>query len=420
MDRRDFLRAAGFAGLSLAAPVGVRQARAQDAGPYDGLFFVLVNAGGGWDPTSFCDPKGRVNEEEMDPMNMYLRDEIGTAGNLTFAPMADNQAFFERHYNRMLVINGVDTATNGHDSGSRHTWSGRLAEGYPALGAMLAASLAPIKPLSFISNGGYDLTMGLVAPTRTGDTGALTRIAFPGRLDPNNADTSLHTEETEARIQAAQRARLERQQAAQRLPRLKHAMNSLFVARAGENEIKRLTEFLPSQLDNSNNRMRRQAQVAIAAYKAGVCAAANLNSGGFDTHGDHDNRQSAALTRVTQGVDFLWEEAERQGVADRMVVVMGSDFGRTPGYNAQNGKDHWSITSMVLMGAGIPGNRVIGATTERHRPLTVNPQSLAIDESGVRITPGHVHRALRELANVDGTELDRQFPLADAPLPLLA
>lgn len=418
MDRRDFMKAAGLAGLSLTVPLGGKKAHAQDMGPYDGTFFVLVNAGGGWDPTSLCDPKGAVNAEDTDPMNHYLRDDIGTAGNIRYAPMADNQAFFDKHYSRLMVVNGVDTATNGHDSGSRHTWSGRLAEGFPSLGALMAASLAPVKPLSFISNGGYDLTMGLVAPTRTGNTSSLSRIAFPGRIDPGNADSALYTEQTQSRLQMAARARLERKMAKQRLPRLSHALNSLFIARSGENEIRRLTEFMPEDLDNSNNRLRRQAQVALAAYKAGVCAAANLSVGGFDTHGDHDNRQGGALTTFTQGVDFLWDEAERMGVADKMVVVMGSDFGRTPGYNGQNGKDHWSITSMMLMGRGIPGNTVIGTTDDGHRPNTVNPQTLAPDENGIRITPGHVHKALRKLAGLQGSELDRQFPIVQEDLPL--
>ena len=59
MDRRDFLKLAGLSGLSVAVPF--QQAKAQDSILYEGNFFVQVNAGGGWDPTSFCDPKGALN-----------------------------------------------------------------------------------------------------------------------------------------------------------------------------------------------------------------------------------------------------------------------------------------------------------------------------------------------------------------------
>ena len=56
------------------------------------------------------------------------------------------------------------------------------------------------------------------------------------------------------------------------------------------------------------------------------------------------------MTNLTNSIDFLWEFAEIHGVADRLVVVMGSDFGRTNHYNVDAGKDHWPIGSFVVMG----------------------------------------------------------------------
>ncbi len=89
------------------------------------------------------------------------------------------------------------------------------------------------------------------------------------------------------------------------------------------------------------------------------------------------------------------EEAERKGVADKLVVVVGSDFGRTPGYNSNNGKDHWSVTSLMLMAPGIEGNRVIGSSDERHVGHSIDPETLASKEDGIRLTPGSIHHALR-------------------------
>jgi len=416
MNRRNFLKAASYAGLSLVSPFGLASSRANSAG-YEGLFFVLVNAGGGWDPTSFCDPKGRENEDETNPMNMYFKGDIGTAGNLNFAPVPGVRSFFEKYYQRLLVINGIDTSTNGHDSGSRHIWSGSLGEGHPAFSALLAANLGAERPLSFMTFGGYDHPQGLIAPTRTGNVSALERIAFPNRSNPNDKDSLYHSTATQDRIQQAIAARASAKLQRESLHVRKRAINNLVLARAGENEIARLTEFLPD-LDNSNNRLRRQAQLAIAGYKAGVCVSANLNVGGFDTHGDHDNRHFAQLTTYFEGVDFLLEEAERQGVADKVVVVMGSDFGRTPGYNAQNGKDHWSITSMMFAGGGITGNRVIGASTERHRPLNVDPQTLRVSETGLRLTPAHIHQSMRQFAGIDKSALTQRYPLLVESLKL--
>lgn len=414
MRRRDFLKMTALAGLSVVSPFGWSRKGFADAG--DQPLWVMVNAAGGWDPTSFCDPKGRANEEQEDPVNNYFTGDILSAGNINYAPVANNQYFFEKYYRQLLVINGIDTETNGHDSGSRNTWSGRLAEGYPSFSALLAASIAPDMPMAFVSNGGYDYTAGIIGATRVGDPSRLLSIAWPNRSDPNNWESNYHTAETWSRINRAQRGRLDDQQQNQSHPHIENTMGLLQTARAGDNELRRLTEFLPEMDDTSA--LRRQAQIAVAAYKAGICLSANLNLGGFDTHGNHDNSHFARLDELFDGVEFLMDEADRQGVADRVVVVMGSDFGRTPYYNDNNGKDHWSITSMMFMGPGIEGNTVVGETDDGHRPSNVDPETAEVASSGVRIKPEHVHRAMRRLAGIDESETVLSYGISGEDIPL--
>lgn len=416
MDRRDFMKLAAFAGLSVSLPALSTRARAN---PSQGPLWVMIDANGGWDPTSLCDPKGRLSESEEDPMNKsYLASEIGKVGNIRFAPVGGNQAFFEKHYKRLLILNGVDTETNSHDTGSRNVWSGKLGEGHPCFAALVAGAVGPEKPMSFMTSGGFDFTAGVVAPTRTGNMNALSRLAFPNRLDASSEENLYHTDETMDRIVRTQRERLETLMRNETLPARVERLSMLHTARLGENQLKYLTEFLPASLDDSNNPLKRQAQVAIAGYRAGITVSASLSYGGFDTHGNHDATHIPRLTALLEGIDFLLEEAERTGVIDRLVVVVGSDFGRTPGYNPTNGKDHWSVTSMMLMGPGIPGNREIGLTDDRHRVVPLNASTLAPDPDGIRIKPAHVHRSLRRLAGIDQVEVASRFPIYEGDLPL--
>jgi hypothetical protein len=414
MNRRDFLKLAGLAGLAVVSPVS--PAQAQDE-LYDGPLFLVVHASGGWDPTSFCDPKGTDDPTDPESVNRYLRDEIrspSTSSPIRWAPFGTNEAFFSRYHSRLLVVNGLDTATNNHDTGPRHIHSGTLGEGHPAFAAMVAASRANNSPLGFITYGGYDITRGLVPRTRFGNTGAINRVAYPNRIDDTN---SFHTEATMTRIQQAQQARMERLHAAQRLPRLKRAVGELMMARGSNNALRRLSDTLPN-LDEFNTDLGEQGALAIAAWRAGLCVSANLSTGGFDTHGNHDQNQAQALTRLTNGLMEVLGYAERLGVLDRIVLVVGSDFGRTPRYNDGNGKDHWSITSLLLMGPGIQGNRVIGSTDDGFRAIPVNPTTLAPDQSGLILSPVHVQRALRRLTGLQGTQWEAQYPLPGEDLPL--
>jgi hypothetical protein len=419
MERRDFLKLASMAGLGVVA-AGPLAGSAKAAEPYTGPLWIFVHAGGGWDPTSFCDPKGwTTTENDPERMNNYPASGILSAGNIRYAPVAANAAFFGAHYNQLLVINGIDTGTNSHDAGTRATWCGTLTEGRPALAALLAGVNGPTQPMAYISNGGYDFTASVVPVTRVPDTGTLARIAYPNRFYGDDENSPLyHTEGTIGKIATAREARHQARLAQQRLPALRQNMSTLYTSRLGQNELKQLIQYLPT--DFSQNGLARQGQVAIAAYRAGICISANLETGGFDTHGDHDNQHFGSLTNLFDGVTEIVNFAQAAGVLDRTYIIMGSDFGRTPGYNEGNGKDHWNITSMMMMGPGITGNRVIGVTDERHGPISVDPVTLQESGGGIRITPAHIHKALRKLAGIDTSPVLQPFALTEAEedLPL--
>lgn len=423
MDRRDFLKITSMAGLGVAAASLPLASRAGASEPYTGTLYVTMHASGGWDVTSFCDPKGSTGPDDPNPMNKYLKTDIGTAvgsaSKMQYAPTPENQAFFDKYAKDLMVINGLDTSTNSHDVGTRVTWSGTLVENKASFAALVAAAAGGSLPMSYISYGGYDTTGGTVAVTRVGNLDAIRKIAFPNVIDQNNQDLpQYYTDETAARIAKFRDERHVAYAAKQNLPRLKESMGMLYTARSGQNELKKLTEYLPTQLEQSS--LRRQVQIALAAYRAGVCVSANLTTGGFDTHGNNDQQQFARLANIWDGVDFLVEQAKGFGIWGNIVIMMGSDFGRTPGYNDGDGKDHWSISSMLLMGKGIPGDTVIGKTTDRHNPYNIDPNTLApVEGGGLRLKPGHVHRALRRLAGIDGSELAVRFPIKEKEeLPL--
>ena len=423
LQRREFLKLAGLTGLGLSVgeqvmggPLwGARRAHAQDG--TRAPLLLSLHASGGWDPTSLCDPKGRESTESLDPVNRFFVDNIGTpsaSSPIRWAPMGANATFFNAHYDKLLIVNGVDTETNNHTSGARYVNCGILEEGHPSLGAMLTAHVGPNLPLGYITNGGYDITRGVVPRTRLGQLGVINKIAEPD-LD---GERPYHLDEVQAHLEEHRRARLNRLSSRLALPRIKRSVELLGETRGGQNELRHLKENIPD-LNAFSTNVGQQGAIALAGYRAGLTAAANLTTGGFDTHGNHDVSQAAAMDRLTSGLMEVWSEVERHGLEDEVLIMVTSDFGRTPRYNEGNGKDHWPITSVLFMGAGVVGNRVIGATDAGVRPLLVNPQTLEVDSNGIKINPGHIHATLRARFGLDISDLNAHYPLQDAPLPAL-
>lgn len=166
-----------------------------------------------------------------------------------------------------------------------------------------------------------------------------------------------------------------------------------------------------------------QAQTAFAAFESGAAATAQIRMRGFDTHSNHDALHYPRLMDYFAAVDNIITDATARGIADNLIIVMGSDFGRTNKYNSGGGKDHWAHGSLMLWAAPqyFTGNRVVGATDNLQRSMRVNPATLALDNNGVELTPEYIHQALRNLAGIDqNPAVTSRFPFAEQVLPIFS
>jgi hypothetical protein len=215
------------------------------------------------------------------------------------------------------------------------------------------------------------------------------------------------------RIETALKLQRAARESEPRLPRLKRAQGMLYAAQLNSKALKRITPYIPRS--QSKGRLSQQADIALASFKAGVCVSANLSIGQFDSHANNDTDQMKLIPEFLAGIDYLASKAEELKIREKLVIVIQSEMGRTPNYNKGNGKDHWSVGSIMFMGAGIKGNRVIGATDDKQFLIPINPKSLATDkDKGIRVRPEHIHAALREFAGIAEHEFSRKF-LLDVP-----
>ncbi len=417
MRRRDFLGLCGTAGLGFAAPVGPSfSSRALGATPeppaYEGPYYVVFNASGGWDTTYLMDPKG-INE-----MNRLYKDgDILTQGNHRLAPNAahieaglSNEDFFKKYGDDLLVFNGLDYSVNNHSPCSRYMATGKLDSlAYPTFAALVAACNGSEVPLAFLTFGNYSATGNLVAMARVPYLNSLTKLANADGIN-GSARSPYHDDFVADRIERALEKQMQARVSQVRLPRVERSQNMLYAAQLNSKALERVTPYIPKS--PPKERLSRQADIALASFKAGVCVSANLSIGQFDSHANNDTDQMKLIPELLAGIDYLVTRSEELKIRDKLIVIVQSEMGRTPTYNKGNGKDHWSIGSIMFMGPGIKGNRVIGATDEKQFLVPVNPKSLSTDkENGIRVRPEHIHASLREFAGIDQHAFSKQFPL---------
>jgi hypothetical protein len=412
--RRDFLKLCGLAGLGFAVPFSwPASTRAEsNAGAYGGPYYVVLNASGGWDTTYLMDPKGIGGINRL-----YEQGDILTRGSHKFAPTAEhvqagmsNEDFYAEFGDELLVLNGLDYSVNNHSPGARYMATGKLdSMAYPTFAALVAGCQGPACPLSFLTFGNYSATGNIVAMSRIPYLPSLQRIANADSVEGNER-APFHDAFVIDRIEQALEDKQLAGAAEPRLPRLERAENMLYAAQVNSKDLQRVTPYIPSSIPK--DRLAQQAEIALASFKAGVCVSANLTIGQFDSHANNDPDQMRLIPEFLAGIAYLIRRAEDLKIRDQLVIIVQSEMGRTPNYNKGNGKDHWSIGSIMFLGRGIQGNRVIGATDEKQFHVPVEPQTLACDrETGIRVRPEHIHTALRELAGIADHPFSKKFPL---------
>ncbi len=160
-----------------------------------------------------------------------------------------------------------------------------------------------------------------------------------------------------------------------------------------------LTKAPQSTLDRyGDTAFGRGALLARRLVEKGV-SFVQVNRGGFDTHSNNFPAMENHGLTMDPALGSLIEDLAQSGMLERTLVLMVSEFGRTPKINTNAGRDHWSkCFSCFMAGGGIRGGQVIGASDEdgmspHERPVNVPDlhasvcHALGIDHNKEVMTP---------------------------------
>jgi hypothetical protein len=106
-----------------------------------------------------------------------------------------------------------------------------------------------------------------------------------------------------------------------------------------------------------------------------------LTYGGWDMHAGIVKAMQTQMPAFDQAFAALIRDLDRTGLLDRTLVMVSSEFGRTPKINKDAGRDHWpKVFSVVLAGGGIKQGYIHGAsnsTASEPERDAVGPEDLA-------------------------------------------
>jgi uncharacterized protein (DUF1501 family) len=89
----------------------------------------------------------------------------------------------------------------------------------------------------------------------------------------------------------------------------------------------------------------------------------SLTAGGWDHHQNIKDQIQNNLPPVDHAVSTLITDLEERGLLDTTLVMLTTEFGRTPKINKDGGRDHWPrVFSVMLAGGGVKKGLIHGSS----------------------------------------------------------
>lgn len=375
---------------------------------------IVVLAPGGWDISACLDPKPQSELVATPP------GELKTFGDLELLTGPERPAveqFFSTWSANAAVLHGIEVRSIAHEECSKRILTGTNSASNPDIGSIIGRQAEGQVPVPYMVLGNTAFTGPYTGSSgRVGLTGQLSTLLTPERaypfennttrFNPDAAESDLIRDFVRRRADHVMQTRGQAGVNREKLNDFKLAVDNSQALRSlsdsfGEQQF--ALEFEP------------QINLAIRVLKDGISRSVIIQDpNDWDTHDDNDNRQFANLQMLYTNLQTLMGRLESEALLDDTIVVVMSEMSRTPQKNQGNGKDHWPVTSSLILGASVNGGRSYGATSDSVESLPVSPETGELDDAGVRLNGKHFAATVLELTGADSTE---HFPDAR---PILA
>jgi hypothetical protein len=386
-NRRHFLEVGAVSGLGLTLGNFFRmkaaRADAKNYANFDGTAKSVIHIWlpGGWAQQETFDPK------PLSPME--YRGDMGTIEtSIPGVRINEKLEHTAKIADRITIVRSMTHGEAAHERGTHNMFTGYRpspALKFPSFGSVVSHELGPranLPPYVCLPNltapdagAGYlgsafgPFTLG-ADPAATGFT--VRDLALPTGVDAQRFATRQRLRDTVSR-------HFQRMEDTVNL----QAMNE-FYQRAydlvGSEKARAAFDINAESAEIRDEYGRSEAgQRMLLARRLieGGVRFVSLNYGGWDMHQKIRDNITKTLPPFDQAYAALIRDLERRGLLDSTLVMVSSEFGRTPKINKDAGRDHWpKVFSVLLAGGGVKKGMVYGASDAiaaepADNPLTV-------------------------------------------------
>jgi len=390
LSRRNFLTvgAVGGLGLNLATFLQLREARAEQK-HYD---FIPAKADS---VIHIFLPGGMAHQESFDPKPyspIEYRGEMGTIKTNTGEVVSETIPRLAKIADKFAIIRSMTHGEAAHERGTHNMFTGYKpspALQYPSFGSVISHEYGPrenLPPYVCIPNqpniyAGNGYLSSSFAPFSLGSDPAsggfkVRDLSLPGGVDDERF--------------ARRRSALD-------------AVNYYFAQKDASDKIQAMNTFYERAYSMVSSQKAREAfdidkeeaglrdrygrnqagqrlLMARRLVEAGV-RMVTLTYGGWDMHNSVTAGMKKQMPELDQALATLITDLDSRGLLERTLVMVSSEFGRTPKINQTAGRDHWpKVFSVLLAGGGIRGGMIHGmsnATASEPEQDPVGPADLA-------------------------------------------
>ncbi len=344
-------------------------------------------------------PGGMAHQESWDPKPLApieYRGPLGTVDTkIPGVKFSQNLAQTATIADKLTIVRGMTHGEAAHERGTHNMFTGYRpspAIQFPSLGAVVSHELGSrnnLPPYVCVPN----------VPNEFAGTGYLSTAFGPFSLgaDPANKgfkvrDLNMREGITQERFDRRRNIlstvdehfrSLEKSDALSAMDSFYQAAYSLVSSKEAREAFNLTAEPDAIKKEYGENEAGQRMLMARRLVEGGV-RLVSMTFGGWDHHTNIANAMNGQLPKFDQAFAALIRDLDRRGMLDKTLVMVSSEFGRTPKINKDAGRDHWPrVFSVAFAGGGFKKGYIHGSSDPTggepdNDPLTVENMAATV------------------------------------------